>query len=213
MPDQTLSAPAARRFYDSIGKRYDWFESFESQAKLRAVQCLGLESGHWVLNVGVGTGKEHSRLQAAVAPHGKAFGLDLSRVMLDLTRERTMAPLCQADARSIPFARGRFDRLYAAYVLDLLPFTALPQVLASFYQLLKPGGRTVLLALTEGVDLPSRALVAAWKLVYAISPLACGGCRPMQLTDLVKQAGFTSIEREVIVQLGLPSEIIVADRR
>jgi len=74
------------------------------------------------------------------------------------------------------------------------------------------GGRAVLLALTEGVDLPSRSLVAAWKLVYAVSPLACGGCRPLRLTDLVKQAGFDPVEREVIVQLGLPSEIIVASR-
>jgi len=36
MPSQTLSASAAQRFYDSIGRRYDWFESFESQAKQRA---------------------------------------------------------------------------------------------------------------------------------------------------------------------------------
>ena len=213
MPDQILSAIAVQHFYDSIGRRYDWFESFESKAKLRALQCLSLEPGYWVLNVGVGTSKGHSRLKAAVEPHGKAFGLDLSRVMLDLTRERSLAPLCQADARRLPFARGTFDRLYAAYVLDLLPYSDLPELLASFYLLLKPSGRAVFLTLTEGVDLPSRALVAAWKLVYAISPLACGGCRPLQLTDLVKQAGFEPIVREVIVQLGLPSEIIVADRR
>ena len=212
MPNQALSASAAQRFYDSIGRRYDWFESFEGQAKLRAFQCLALQSGHWVLNVGVGTGKQQSRLQAAVAPYGKAFGLDISPVMLDLTRERTPAPLCQADARCLPFARGTFDRLYAAYVLDLLPTGAIPELLSDFYHLLKPGGRAVLLALTEGVDLPSRSLVAAWKLVYAVSPLACGGCRPLQLTHLVKQAGFDPVEREVIVQLGLPSEIIVASR-
>jgi ubiquinone/menaquinone biosynthesis C-methylase UbiE len=133
--------------------------------------------------------------------------------MLDLTRDRTSSPVCQADARRLPFARGRFDRLYTAYVLDLLPLAALPELLANFYHLLKPGGRAVLLALTEGVNLPSRALVAAWKLAYAISPLACGGCRPLQLTDVVKQAGFDPVEREVVVQLGLPSEIIVADRR
>ena len=212
MPNQTLSTSAVQRFYDSIGGRYDWFESFESQAKLRAIQCLALEPGQWVLNVGVGTGKEHSRLQAAVAPHGKAFGLDLSRVMLDLTRERTHAPLCQADARWLPFARGSFDRLYAAYVLDLLPSGAYPELLSDFYHLLKPGGRAVLLALTEGVDLPSRALVAAWKMIYAISPLVCGGCRPLQLTEMVKRVGFDSVGREVIVQLGLPSEIVVACR-
>ncbi len=133
--------------------------------------------------------------------------------MLNLTRERTQAPLCQADARQIPFEWGSFDRLYAAYVLDLLPYGALPELLSDFYQLLKPGGRAVLLALTGGIDLPSRSLVAAWKLVYVISPVACGGCRPLQLQELVRKAGFDRVEREVIVQLGLPSEVIVADRR
>src|SRR4030067_272306 len=110
MSNQTISASAAQRFYDSIGRRDDWFESFEGQAKLRALQCLALKPGHWVINIGVGTGKQHAQLQATVAPHGKAFGLDISRVMLDLTRDLTSSPVCQADARQLPFARGSFDR-------------------------------------------------------------------------------------------------------
>jgi hypothetical protein len=68
----------------------------------------------------------------------------------------------------------------------------------------------VILALTEGIDLPSRALVAAWKGIFSLSPTVCGGCRPLELLDLVHQAGFTQVEREVVVQLGVPSEIITA---
>jgi len=70
----------------------------------------------------------------------------------------------------------------------------------------------VILALTEGIDLPSQALVAVWKGVFSLNPAMCGGCRPLELLDLVYRAGFTQVEREVIVQLGVPSEIITAKK-
>lgn len=70
----------------------------------------------------------------------------------------------------------------------------------------------VILALTEGVDLPSRALVAIWKGMFELSPTICGGCRPLELSDYVHKAGFKDVNREVIVQLGVPSEIILATK-
>ena len=101
-------------------------------------------------------------------------------------------------------------RLLASYVLDLLPAGDLPAALAGFRRVLRPGGRMVIVSLTEGVTAPSRLIVALWKAVYSVSPLACGGCRPLQLSEMVCQAGFDNIEREVIVQLGVPSEIVIA---
>jgi len=68
----------------------------------------------------------------------------------------------------------------------------------------------VMLSLVEGVDLPSKMLVSAWKKLYEIDPRICGGCRPLELTRLATDAGFECIERRVIVQLGLPSEVVVA---
>ena len=40
----------------------------------------------------------------------------------------------------------------------------------------------------------------------------CGGCRPLQLAALAHDAGFAVITREVVVQLGLPSEVLVVAR-
>lgn len=85
----------------------------------------------------------------------------------------------------------------------------LPGLLAEFWRVLKPGGRLGPVSLTEGVNLPSRLLVGLWKLVYAASPVVCGGCRPVQLAGLAGNAGFNHITREVVVQWGVPSEIIV----
>ena len=210
MTNKTLSTPAAQRFYDRMGSRYDWFEFYEGRAKECAQEALKLAPGHQLLSVGVGTGKELRQMLDTITPGGTAYGLDISPVMLNLTRDRTSAPVCQGDARQLPYASQSFDRLYAAYVLDLLPYADLPGLISDFHRVIRPGGMAVILALTEGIDLPSRALVAAWKGIFALSPTVCGGCRPLELIDLVRQAGFRQVEREVIVQLGVPSEIITA---
>ncbi len=212
MIEETLSTTSARRFYDRIGRLYDATSWLEARARRQALEALRLVPGLRVLNVGCGTGWQQARIAAAVAPDGLAVGLDISRAMLRLTRERTPSPLCQADAGRLPFAHGSFDRLYAAYVLDLLPAAQLPQVLNGFARMLRPGGQLTLLALTEGVDPGSRTVISLWKRLYAVSPILCGGCRPLELTALVRRSGFAQIEREVVVQFGVPSEILTAFR-
>ena len=72
-----------------------------------------------------------------------------------------MKRLGQADAHTLPFPCAAFDRLYTSYVLDLLPQADLASILSEFWRVLKDDGLIVLVALTEGVNLPSRLLVAA----------------------------------------------------
>ena len=205
----TLSRASTRHIYDRLGARIERAERQEARAKALALVLLQLAPGQRVLHVGVGAGREQAAIHAAVAPGGQVVGCDLSRSMLELTRRRAAAPLCQADASALPFAHQRFDRLFAAYLLDLLPARDLPGVLAEFRRALRPGGRLVLAALTEGVDLDSRVFIALWKLRYRIAPASLGGCRPLRLVSLVEQSGFTVEQRQVIVQRGFPSEIIV----
>jgi len=208
---KTIPPDAARRFYDRLGQGHDWAERYEGRAKSLALARLDLSPGQQVLNVGVGTGREQIHIQAAITPGGTGFGLDLSPVMLQLTHHSTAALLCEGNACRLPFADVGFDRLFSAYVLDLISAGDLPNLLAEFRRVLRPGGRLVLVSLTEGVNLPSRLLVGLWKAAYAVSPVACGGCRPVQLAGLVEAAGFCRVEREVVVQLGVPSEVIVAE--
>lgn len=206
----TISKETARNVYDRLGSSYDWAERYEGRAKSQALTLLDLHPGQRILNIGVGSGRQHLKIQSAVLPGGTAVGLDLSPVMLNLTRQRTHAPLSQADARQLPFASASFDRIFLAYVLDLLPTRVFPSLLADFGRILKPEGRLVIVSLTEGDTLPSRLLVGLWKMIYTVSPTICGGCRPLQLVNLVQQAGFKQVKREVVVQLAVPSEIIVA---
>ena len=211
MIEETICADQARRFYDRVGALYDWADFYETSAKRLGLEMLQLQSGHRLLNAGSGTGKAHLKFQKAVSP-GFAMGVDLSAVMAGLTRQRTGAPVCQGSVSQLPFAGGSFDRVYSSYVLDLIPHTELPGVIDEFRRVLKPGGRMVIITLTEGTTTGSRALVALWKAAYSIAPVACGGCRPLQLSNLVKESGFTDIDRQVVIQLGVPSEIISAVR-
>jgi SAM-dependent methyltransferase len=56
-----------------------------------SLELLDLSPGLLVLDVGVGTGREHLHIQESISPAGVAYGLDLSGVMLDLCRQRTGA--------------------------------------------------------------------------------------------------------------------------
>lgn len=218
MPDKrpildTIPLSTARRFYDRLGARHDLGGRSERAAKELALAQLAAAPGERVLNVGAGTGKEQRLLQDAVGATGRACAVDISRTMLRLTRSRApRALLCEAQAQALPFAARSFDRLLSTYVLDLIPLTDIPRILAECRRVLRPGGRLVLVSLTEGVNLPSRLVVGLWKTAYAVHPLACGGCRPLQLTPLLQDAGFTVQQRQVLVQLGVPSEIITAER-
>lgn len=145
-------------------------------------------------------------------PGGMAVALDISPTMLAMARRRTGAPVCEADARTLPFADAGFDRLISTYLLDLLPYGDIPTVLREFRRVLVPDGRIVLVTLTKGIDIPSRLFVAVWEAAYRVNPVLCGGCRPLRLKEVVMAAGFRDVQREVVVQFGVPSEVLTARR-
>jgi ubiquinone/menaquinone biosynthesis C-methylase UbiE len=213
---ETISAEDARCFYDRLGPLYDLGERFEQKAKTRGMALLNLSPGLQLLNVGVGTGELQAKIQEAVLPGGLAAAVDVSAVMLRLSQERVPAPgngaLCLADGRNLPFATASFDRLFSSYVLDLTPVTVIPVFLREMLRVLRPGGTAVLVGLTEGVTLASRVMMAGWKAFYRLSPTSLGGCRPLRLTYSLLQAGFVDVRREVVVQSGMPSEILVSRR-
>lgn len=209
----TITPETARRFYDWLGAKHDWGGRFERRAKDQALALLEAGSAQRLLNVGVGTGKEQRTIQKILPPGGLSFGIDLSWEMLNLTRRRVPeTQLCQASAAQLPFAASSFDRLLCTYVLDLLGTAVLPQVLAECHRVLQPGGKLVLVSLTEGIDTPSKLIIGLWKTAYKVHPLTCGGCRPLRLQTLAQQAGFSILKREVIVQLGVPSEVVLAEK-
>ncbi len=204
-----LSTARIRGFYDWIGRRHDWAERYEGQAKARALQALDLAADQRVLDVGAGTGLEHRAIVRAIGRGGSAVAVDLSPVMLCLVRQRTGSPVANADARRLPFTDGAFDRVFCGYVLDLLPEGDLARTMEEFARVTTPGGRIALVSMTQGRSPVSRLVVGAWKALYRANPIWCGGCRPLDLSSLARGLGLRVEMSERIEQLGFPSEILV----
>jgi ubiquinone/menaquinone biosynthesis C-methylase UbiE len=91
-------------------------------------------------------------------------------------------------------------------MFDLLPEDDFPTVLAEFKRVMRPGGRLVLVNMTNGV----RWYNSIWEWVYRMNPAWLGGCRGVQVLPLLGQVGFDTLERQYISQMTFPSEIICA---
>jgi ubiquinone/menaquinone biosynthesis C-methylase UbiE len=212
---EALTPPSTRRLrrlYDLIGRRHDWAERYEGRAKALALEGLRLAPGQRVLNVGAGTGIEQRAIVRALGRSGPAVAVDVSPVMLRLVRGRTGSPVVLADARRLPFADGAFDRLLCSYVLDLLPEPDLKGTVEEFARVIRAGGLLALVAMSEGTTPGSRLLVGAWKTLYRVSPMLCGGCRPVALAALVGRLDLQLERSESTVQLGVPSQILILRR-
>ncbi|MEO7362339.1 MAG: class I SAM-dependent methyltransferase [Gemmatimonadaceae bacterium] len=211
----TLSVPLSndvvRSWYDAVGSGIERAERHEGRAKAIAMSLLKVVPGAHGLNVGVGAGHEQRRLQDAAGSDALVVGVDVSSGMLNYARQRMSSTFCKADIRALPFRGASFDFVFSAYVLDLLPTDQLLDAVIELRRALRPGGRMVLVSLTEGVDVWSRTFIAVWKWRYRLSPALLGGCRPLRLRGIAERAGFTVVDDRVVVQRGFPSEIIVAE--
>ncbi len=199
------------QFYNLLGHKNNLAKGYESRARTYALEQLGVTEGQRLLEVGLGNGISQGRLLEACGASGLSAGVDLAGRMIKLaySAHPQMLP-AQATALALPFAPNSFDRLYATYLLDIIPETNLLTVFAEFNRVLKLDGRLVVASLTEGIDPLSRTMISIWKRLYRINPILCGVCRPLELTFYLEQVGFTLTDRQVIVQLGIPSEVITA---
>jgi ubiquinone/menaquinone biosynthesis C-methylase UbiE len=208
-PKSNWTADSSRNFYNWIGERYDWFSRFEAHAKICALQYLDLKPRDSLLSIGIGTGKDIAMLVNSQEPEGFYVGIDNSERMLQVSRQHELFSLVLGDALHLPFCSHSFDRIYCANILDLLPIEQIPGLMMQIYSLLRSKGKMVFLSLTEGVSLSSRLLVNLWKQTYKMNPRICGGCLPIDLHSLAEQAGLPILHHEIIVQLAVPSEILV----
>jgi len=164
--------------------------------------------------VAVGTGLAFAEILRR-NPSGSNEGIDLTEAMLAKARRKAAQAATKSwrlrigDAYRLDFTDATFDLLLNSYMFDLLPQADFVRVLTEFRRVLKPGGRLVLLNLARGDGLVSKL----WSYVYHLNPALLGGCRGVQLQAAVRDAGFAIESAEQLLQLGVPSEVILAIRR
>jgi ubiquinone/menaquinone biosynthesis C-methylase UbiE len=140
MPSPTVAAPATHQFVAQDPRAYDRIMGRWSR---RLAPLLigfgGLSEGERVLDVGCGTGSLTFALAAGRA--SAVTGIDFAEVYVaDLLARNTDPRITarQADARSLPFEDGSFDRAYSQLVLQFIPDAE--RAAAEMVRVVRPGG-------------------------------------------------------------------------
>jgi demethylmenaquinone methyltransferase/2-methoxy-6-polyprenyl-1,4-benzoquinol methylase len=132
----------------------------------RAAARAELEPGDAALDVCCGTGDLAFELAGRVGPRGSVVGCDFSEPMLELARskaaERNLGQVRfeWADALELPYADGSFDAVTVGFGVRNL--VDLEGGLEQLVRVLRPGGRLVILEITQPRRPPLSTFYSLW---------------------------------------------------
>ena len=147
--------------FDEGAPYYEWVCQVMSlgtgeQYRKRALRAAGLGEGMRILDVATGTGLVLRSAVELSGGDGLAIGLDPSAGMLMECRRRCGAPLIQGRGERLPFPSGHFDIVSMGY--GLRHVADLHALFAEYRRVLKPGGRVLLLEITQPKSTIGRGL-------------------------------------------------------
>jgi demethylmenaquinone methyltransferase/2-methoxy-6-polyprenyl-1,4-benzoquinol methylase len=151
-----------------------------------------------------------------VGKTGKAYGVDISDRMLQITRKRLKkaglidrVELFNRDASRLPFNNETFDAVFMSFTLELFDTPEIPQLLNEVRRVLKVKGRLGVTSLSKskGNSLPIR--IYEW--IHRKWPKHVD-CRPIYLEKALCEAGYIVQKSETHKLLLLPLEIVVATK-
>ena len=159
-------AGQVNRMFDRVAGRYDTLNSVMTAGlhhrwRERAAARTELGPGDSALDICCGTGDLALELAKRVGPGGHVVGCDFSEPMLDLAREKTAARGAEgvrfewADALELPYDGERFDAVTVG-------FGVRDRGLREMARVLKPGGRAVILEITQPTRPPLSFFYSLW---------------------------------------------------
>lgn len=87
---------------------------------------------------------------------GKAYGIDISPGMLEITKKRLdraglveRVELCCGDAIKLPYEDNKFDAVFMSFTLELFDAPEIPKVLDEIKRVLKPNGRLSVVSMSK----------------------------------------------------------------
>ena len=164
-------AGQVNRMFDRVAGNYDALNSVMTAGlhhrwRGRAAARAELQPGDSALDVCCGTGDLTLELAARVAPEGRVVGCDFSEPMLDLAREKAATRNAAgvrfewADALALPYDGERFDAITVGFGVRNL--ADLDRGLHEMARVLKPGGRLVILEITQPTRPPLSWFYSFW---------------------------------------------------
>jgi demethylmenaquinone methyltransferase/2-methoxy-6-polyprenyl-1,4-benzoquinol methylase len=208
--------------FDRVAGNYDALNSVMTAGlhhrwRERAADRAELGPGDSALDVCCGTGDLSLELSGRVGPGGHVVGCDFSEPMLDLAREKATGRQAQglrfewADALQMPYDGERFDAVTVGFGLRNL--ADVDRGLREMARVLKPGGRVVILEITQPTRPPLSTFYSLWfdRIVplfgafssdseaYSYLPESVRSFpSPAALAEKMDQAGFERIRYTVL---------------
>jgi len=205
----------AKRFYDRISRVYDLLtRALEWKYVEMALARLCIQEGETVLEIGFGPGHCLKRIAESIGQRGKAYGIDISSGMLEVTKRRLekagiigRVELCRGDAARLPYESNTFDAVFMSFTLELFDAPEIPNVLEEVKRVLKPKGRLGIASMTKENE--QSAIVRLYEWAHKRWPIYVD-CRPIYLEQSLRDAGYEVRSKEKVKLFVLPLEIIIA---
>jgi ubiquinone/menaquinone biosynthesis C-methylase UbiE len=214
-----LTHEEAKAFYDHFGRKQDLQGLYENSAVDAVMRNGEFGGASAVLEFGCGTGRFAERLLDRHLPPGARYvGVDSSETMVSLAKGRLKRFGLRAEvlltdgSPRLNFRTGTFDRFVSLYVLDLLTREDEQIVLGEAERLLTEGGLLAAASLTHGFTFFSRVVERLWTALHGLRPSLVGGCRPINIVELVKGPRWKVLYDARFSAFGVPSEALVAER-
>jgi len=198
-----------------MSRIYDYISGpFERKYAFRALDLLAVRESETILEIGFGTGHCLRKIATAVGDTGKAYGVDISQGMLQVTKTRLekaqlldRVELHCGDATSLPYESNVMDGTFMAFTLELFDTPEIPIVLEEVKRVLKTGGRVTVVAMSKKSG--ESFMVRLYEWVHNKWP-EYADCRPIFLEKALSDAGYIITSKETVKLFGLPVEIVAA---
>ncbi len=158
--------------FHSVASSYDLMNDLMSLGihrlwKRYTVEMAGIRSGQHILDIAGGTGDLALAFSRKVGPEGRVVLADINASMLAMGRNKLLdrgacrnIEFVQANAECLPFASNTFDLVTIAF--GLRNVTDKDAALRSMYDVLKPGGRLLVLEFSKPVSSPLARIYDAY---------------------------------------------------